>query len=109
MRRTVLVGTTVLVVVVLATPAVRRGLTGTLESAAAGLRERVAAFRADYAAREAELRERLLPDDVVVDAATRHRADRAVAAHRADDAAATLRADDVATGSSRYGADDDAR
>ncbi len=73
MRRTVVVGATVLVVVVIATPAVRRGLSTGLESLADGLRARVEAFRTDYATREAELRERLLPDDAVVAAATRHR------------------------------------
>lgn len=77
MRRSIAVGTTVLVVVVLATPAVRRGLTARLESATAALRARVAAFGEDYAAREAELRERLLPDEAVVAAASRHRADAA--------------------------------
>ncbi len=73
MRRTVVVGATVLVVVVLATPVVRHRLSAGVESVAAELRERVAAFRADYAAREAELRERLLPDDADVDAAAERR------------------------------------
>ncbi|TNC17431.1 hypothetical protein FHE66_10605 [Georgenia sp. 311] len=72
MRRSLVVGTTVLVVLVLAAPAARRGLSATVESAVDGVRRRVAAFREDYAVRESELRERLLPDDVVVDAA-RHR------------------------------------
>ncbi len=72
MRRTVVVGATVLVVVVLATP-VRHRLSAGVESVAAELRERVAAFRADYAAREAELRERLLPDDADVAAAAERR------------------------------------
>jgi len=71
MRRTVVVGATVLVVVVLATPAGRRGV----DSLADKVRARITAFRADYAARETELRERLLPDDAVVDAAAQHRAE----------------------------------
>jgi len=73
MRRSLVVGTTVLAVLVLAAaPAARRGLSARVESAADGLRRRVSAFREDYTAREAELRERLLPDEAVVDAA-RHR------------------------------------
>ena len=75
MRRSLVVGTTVLVVVVLASPAARRRLTTGLESVAAGVRTRVVAFREDYAARQAELRERLLPDDAVVAAAARQRAE----------------------------------
>ncbi|WP_324652101.1 hypothetical protein [Georgenia sp. H159] len=73
MRRTVVVGTTVLIVVVLATPAARRGVSSGLGSVADAVRARVAAFRADFSAREDELRERLLPDDAVVAAAARHR------------------------------------
>ncbi|PYG02105.1 hypothetical protein SAMN05216184_101574 [Georgenia satyanarayanai] len=76
MRRTAVVGVTVVAVLVLATPAVRRGVGARLESAAAGVRARVEGFRTDYAAREAELRERLLPDDAVVEAAARARDDR---------------------------------
>lgn len=73
MRRTAVVGATVLALVVLATPAVRRGVGARLESAVAGVRARVEGFRTDYAEREAELRERLLPDDAVVAAAARVR------------------------------------
>ncbi len=75
MRRTAVVGVTVLAVVVLATPAVRRGVGARLESVASGVRARVTGFRTDYAEREAELRERLLPDDAVVAAAARARDD----------------------------------
>ncbi|WP_152191069.1 hypothetical protein [Georgenia satyanarayanai] len=73
MRRTAAVGVTLVAVVVLATPAVRRGVGARLDAVAAGVRARVEGFRADYAAREAELRERLLPDDAVVEAAARAR------------------------------------
>ncbi|WP_413449931.1 hypothetical protein AA0Y32_04555 [Georgenia phoenicis] len=75
MRRTAVVGVVVLAVVVLAAPGVRRGVGARFGSVAAGVRSRVEGFRTDYAEREAELRERLLPDDAVVAAAARTRAD----------------------------------
>ncbi len=73
MRRTLVVGAAITAIAVLALPAVRR----TVATRTAGLvdlaRERLAAFRSDYAQREAQLRADLLPTAGASADAARHR------------------------------------
>lgn len=75
MRRPLVVVGVVVIVAVVAVPAVRRGVAGRLDALRDSVRDRVAGFREDYATREAELRTALLPAPADVTAAERRRAE----------------------------------
>ena len=74
MRRVVGTAVIVGVVVVLAAPAVRRGLGARLDAVTGAVRGRLETFRTDYATREADLRRQLLPTEEQHAQAEQHRA-----------------------------------
>lgn len=75
MRRPLVVVGVVVIVAVVAVPAVRRSVAGRLDAVRDSVRDRVTAFREDYATREAELRTALLPEPGDVTAAERRYAE----------------------------------